>query len=127
MHRIHSAEELRALLSSSVASKPCDCGLGTCAGWDSMTEERWPATRMQQVATLRDSDIAEPSFEECHPNGTRYESPGAPVAVKFFPYNRCDIWRCTHCQRHLMRYTEFGGYYVDHRIRALTPDLSLLD
>lgn len=85
-----------------------------------MTEERWPAARMQQVATLRDPDIAEPSFEERHPHGTRYESPEAPVALKFFPYNRCDIWLCTQCQRHLMRYTEFGGYYLDHRVRALT-------
>jgi hypothetical protein len=127
MHLIHSAAELRDLLSSGVASKPCDCGLGACAGWDSLTEERWPAAQMQQVATLRDPEIAEPSFEERHPDGTRYESPNAPVAVTFFPYNRCDIWRCSQCQRHLLRYTEFGGYYVDHRIRALTPDLPLLD
>jgi hypothetical protein len=127
MHRIHSTDELRVLLGSSVASKPCDCGLGACAGWDSVTEDRWPAAQMQQVASLRDPDIAEPSFEESHPDGTRYESTDAPVAITFFPYNRCDIWRCTHCQRHLLRYTEFGGYYVDHRIRALTPDLTLLD
>jgi hypothetical protein len=127
MHRIDNAQELGALLSSGPALKPCDCALGPCAGWDSMTEERWPAKQMQPVATLRDPDIAEPSFEEQHPNGTRYESPDAPVALKFFPYNRCDIWRCTQCQRHLMRYTEFGGYYVDHRVRALTPKLALLD
>jgi hypothetical protein len=23
----------------------------------------------------------------------------------------------------LLRYTEFGGYYVDHRVRALNADL----
>jgi hypothetical protein len=79
------------------------------------------------VGSLRDLEIAEPTFEEQHPNGTRYESAAAPVAVKFFPYNRSEVWHCTQCQRHLMRYTEFGGYYVDHRVRALTPDLPLLD
>jgi hypothetical protein len=127
MHRIHSAEEFRTLLDSSTASKPCGCSLGACAGWESLTEERWPAGQMQQVATLRDPEIAEPSFEEKHPQGTRYESPDAPVAVKFFPYNLCDLWHCSQCQRHLLRYTEFGGYYVDHRVRALSSDLTLLD
>jgi len=127
MHRIHSAGELRALLDSSTASTPCGCALGACAGWESLTEDRWPASQMHQIATLRDPDLAEPSFEEKHPDGTRYESPDAPVAVKFFPYNRCDLWRCSQCQRHLLRYTEFGGYYVDHRVRALAPHLTLLD
>jgi hypothetical protein len=127
MHRIHSAEELRALLDASTASKPCSCALGACAGWESLNEDRWPKEQMKPVGTLRDPDLAEPTFEEKHPNGTRYESPDAPVAVNFFPYNRCDIWRCSTCQRHLMRYTEFGGYYVDHRIRALLPQLTLLD
>jgi hypothetical protein len=127
MQRIHNAEELRQLLARSPASQSCDCGLGACAGWDSLTEERWPAAQMQQLATLRDPEIAEPTFNECHPDGTRYESPDAPVAVAFFPYNRCDIWHCSHCQRHLLRYTEFGGYYVDHRVRALSPSLTLLD
>jgi hypothetical protein len=127
MHRIHSAGELRALLDSSTASKPCVCALGACAGWESLTEERWPASQMHQVATLRDPDLTEPSFEEQHPQGTRYESPDAPVAVTYFPYNRCDLWRCSQCQRHLLRYTEFGGYYVDHRVRALSPQLTLLD
>jgi len=127
MQRIHGAGELRALLDSRTASKPCSCALGACAGWESLTEDRWPSSQMQPIATLRDPEMAEPSFEEQHPEGTRYESPDAPVAVKFFPYNRCDIWHCSLCQRHLLRYTEFGGYYVDHRVRALTPDLTILD
>ena len=127
MHRIDSAQELKALQSSGPATSACNCALGACAGWGSMTEERWPASQMQPVATLRDPDMAEPSFEEQHPRGTRYESSDAPVVLKFFPYNRCDIWRCTQCQRHLMRYTEFGGYYIDHRVRALTPELTVLD
>jgi len=115
------------LLISRPASKPCSCALGACAGWESLTEDRWPSSQMQPFATLRAPEMAEPSFEEQHPEGTRYESPDAPVAVKFFPYNRCDIWHCSLCQRHLLRYTEFGGYSVDHRVRALTPDLTILD
>lgn len=127
MRLIQSAAELRALLSESTATSPCNCSLGGCAGWESLTEDRWPADQMQAVATLRDPDVYEPTFEERHPAGTRYDSPEAPVAVKFFPYNRCELWRCSQCARHLLRYTEYGGYYVDHRVRELPPKLDIID
>ena len=127
MQRIHSAAELRKLLSQAVPAHPCSCTVGTCAGWASLTEERWPAKQMQAVASLHDPEVYEPTFEELHPLGTRYDSPNAPVAVQHFPYNRCDIWQCNRCQRHLLRYTEFGGYYVDHRVRELSPTLDILD
>jgi len=127
MRLIQSAAELQALLADNAGTGPCSCSLGGCAGWESLSEERWPANQMQQIATLRDPELHEPTFEEQHPLGTRYDSPDAPVAVKFFPYNRCDIWRCGPCQRHLLRYTEFGGYYVDHRVRTLSPKLDIID
>jgi hypothetical protein len=88
-----------------------------------VAEERWPADRMTPVATLRDPQVNEPTFEEWHPHGTRYDAPDAPVAPRHFPYNRCDLWHCRQCQRHLLRYTEFGGYYVDPRVRVLDPAL----
>ena len=127
MKRIDTAAELRALQAGSRAAAPCSCGVGPCAGWTSLTEERWPAAQMQAVATLRDPEVYEPTFEERHPQGTRYDSPDAPVALKFFPYNRCELWRCGQCQRQLLRYTEFGGYYVDHRVRELAPGTEILD
>lgn len=101
----------------------CNCALGPCAGWESFTEERWPHTQMRPLGTLRDPALYEPTTEEYHPAGTRYESPEAPVAIRFFPYNRCDVFACGRCERVLMRYTEFGGYYVDHRVRQLDPAL----
>jgi len=127
MQAIHSAAELRALLRDSPAPTACQCSLGACAGWTSVGDERWPASHVQAVATLRDPELHEPTFEERHPQGTRYDSPGAPVAVTFFPYNRCELWRCQQCQRHLLRYTEFGGYYVDPRVRELAPGLDIID
>lgn len=114
-------EALRAL--SSDASRPCQCSLQHCTGWESVSEVAWPAAQMRQVATLRDPELYEPTFEEHHPAGTRYESPDAPVALTFFPYNRCEVYACGTCQQHVLRYTEFGGYYVDHRARRLNPDL----
>ena len=127
MRQIQSAAELKALLTNNAGTQPCNCSLGGCAGWESLSEDRWPAAQMQQVATLRDPELYEPTFEEHHPQGTRYDSAEAPVALKFFPYNRCELWHCSQCQRHLLRYTEFGGYYVDHRVRELSPKLDIID
>ena len=127
MKQITTATELRALQAASPAQPHCACSVGACAGWTSVTEERWPSQQMQAVATLRDPELYEPTFEERHPQGTRYDSPDAPVALKFFPYNRCELYRCDQCQRQLLRYTEFGGYYVDHRVRELTPGTEILD
>lgn len=105
----------------------CRCGLHEAVSWESLTEDRWPAALMQAVGTLRDRDIHEPTFEEFHPGGTRYDSRDAPIAVKCFPFNRCDVFRCTACARLVLRYTEFGGYYVDHRVRVVDPALVLVD
>ncbi|MDB5896239.1 MAG: hypothetical protein JWQ88_3770 [Rhodoferax sp.] len=120
---IPSSAELRKLLAKTAPPRSCTCALGACAGWESITEERWPAGQLDAVGTLRDAALYEPTFDELHPAGTRYESPDAPIALKFFPFNRCDVWHCQRCDKHLLRYTEFGGYYIDHRVRTLAPSL----
>jgi hypothetical protein len=118
---IQTAAGLRAALTPSAPSSACTCAIGACPGWESLAEYRWEARQMTQVATLCDPAIEEATLEEKHPQGTRYDSPDAPVAVKFFPYNRSEVWHCSRCNRHLLRYTEFGGYNVDPRVRALDP------
>jgi hypothetical protein len=118
---IQTAAELRSTLAPSAAPGACSCAIGACPGWESLAEYRWDARQMTQVATLCDPVIEEATLEEKHPQGTRYDSPDAPVAIKFFPYNRSDVWHCSRCDRHLLRYTEFGGYNVDPRVRALDP------
>ena len=75
---------------------------------------------MQAVGTLRDFNIVEPTYEEHHPAGTRYDSTDAPVVPGMFPYNRCEVHQCQQCMRYVLRYTEYGGYYVDHRARCLS-------
>jgi hypothetical protein len=104
-------------------SQPCSCALRPTACWESFTEDRWPKDNMTPLGTLREPDIYEPTQQEHHPNGTRYDSPDAPVAVEFFPYNVCDAYGCSSCHKTVLRYTEFGGYYVDHRVRELDPTL----
>lgn len=123
---VRTPQQLRELLGGH-HPQPCSCALRRCAPWDSVTEGDWPADHLRAVATLRDPAVDEPTFEEYHPHGTRYASPDAPVAPRFFPFNRCDIWHCSRCAQHWLRYTEFGGYYVDHRTRRLDPTLIVDD
>ncbi|OYU10347.1 MAG: hypothetical protein CFE38_18095 [Comamonadaceae bacterium PBBC1] len=126
------AQALKALAPSGLSTMTplaCSCSVGTCDGWESVSDDRWPAQHMSRLGTLRapvDPDApghTEATFEEFHPEGTRYESANAPIAPLFYPYNRCDVFECSTCQRVLLKYTEFGGYYVDHRVRALQVHL----
>ena len=91
-----------------------------------MPDARWPAAQMQAAGTLR-QELAEGqmelTFQEFHPNGTRYDSPNAPIAVDYFPYNRCDVFKCSTCQCAVLKYTEYGGYYVDTRARLVDPEM----
>jgi hypothetical protein len=81
---------------------------------------------MSTAGTLRRTlpeGVMEPTFEEFHPQGTRYESPQAPIALAFFPFNRCDVHTCSRCGCTALKYTEYGGYYVDHRVRLVRSAL----
>jgi hypothetical protein len=116
--------ELRQLSQGQTA--PCTCALKHCQGWESVSDDRWPAAQMPVAGTLRQplaDGQTEPTFEEFHPEGTRYESPDAPIALQHFPYNRCDVHTCLRCGGAALRYTEYGGYYVDHRARRVDPVL----
>jgi hypothetical protein len=118
---IQNVAELRLATARTVPPRTCRCAVGACEGWESLAEYRWDAQRMTPVGSLQDVAVPEPSLDEYHPGGTRYDAPDAPIALKFYPYNRCELWLCNACDRYLLRYTEFGGYNVDHRVRALDP------
>lgn len=119
------AAQLKALAQKP--SRPCTCGMGACVAWESVPGERWPAAHVTLLGSLCSADHfgPEPTYEEFHPNKTRYDSPDAPIAPAFFPYNRCDVFSCGQCDRLLLKYTEYGGYYVDDRVRAVRADLVL--
>ncbi len=117
-----------AQLRQFAQSKPdqCTCALKACQGWESVSDDRWPAEQMRLVGSLRkppQDDQTELTFEEFHPDGTRYESANAPIAPGYFPFNRCDVHSCTRCGCAVLKYTEFGGYYVDHRVRLVDAAL----
>lgn len=127
MQQIHTTAALQSLAQqgspATDAPARCSCRLSHFAGWDSITDERWPGAQMEQIANLRSPDAQEPTFTEYHPQGTRYDSPNAPIALAYFPTNRAGVWRCHDCGLQVLRYTEFGGYYIDHRVRVLDAAL----
>lgn len=117
---ILDCHQLKAVCQSD--PKQCVCSLKHCQGWESVSDDRWPAAQLQIKGTLRRplaEGQTEATFEEFHPDGTRYDSPQAPVAPTFFPYNRCDVFACSQCGCGVLKYTEYGGYYVDHRVRLV--------
>ena len=118
-----NADALLRIARLGNTGAPCShCAALVCPGWESVPGGFERAT-LQRIGTLRRPGDEEPTLEEHHPEGTRTGSANAPVAPPCFPYNRCDVWHCIACQRAFLRYTEYGGYYEDERIRALNAAL----
>lgn len=122
MREMNFSTLMQLATASAAVTAACSCNKVPLAGW-----QRLPSTleleRFEEVGTLVEDPYDEPTFAEYHPNGTRYESDDAPIAPRYFPYNRCQIDRCMNCGRHYLRYNEAGGYFTELRIRALQPQL----
>lgn len=114
--------DLISLASLDAAQADCaTCHTLVCPGWESLPVY-FDASKLRRVGTLRDEAAADPTVEEYHPDSTHTWSPEAPIAAAFFPYNRCDVYLCVSCSRPFLRYTEYGGYYIDERIREVHAD-----
>jgi hypothetical protein len=107
---------------SERVSTGCTCTATPTVGWQTLPLSM-PVAQLRETGTLVTGVEDEPSFAEYHPNGTRYWSDNAPIAPRYFPYNRCSVSECTVCGRCYLRYTEGGGYFVDQRIRLLKASL----
>jgi len=119
-------DDLARVARQAKVGAVCETCAGlVCPGWESLPGD-FERSRLRCVGTLRGSggdEPGEPTFAEHHPNGTHGWSADAPIAPAWFPYNRCGVWQCVTCARPFLRYTEYGGYYEDERIRALNADL----
>lgn len=113
---------LKLTADAAGVTQPCTCTKTSLAGWTSLPLSLQDA-QLVEVATLAPPGEAEPVYDEYHPAGTRYASDDAPIALRHFPYNRCNVSRCVSCARLYLRYQEGGGYFIDQRIRALNPAL----
>lgn len=119
--------DVPGLAHAADGAPPCPhCAVFRCPGW-----EPYPASASEAHLECRGAlwlpGDDEPTLAEHHPAGTNYWSADAPIALLAHPYNRCEVWQCARCRRAFLRYTEYGGYYVDRRIRALDPTLLVDD
>ncbi len=119
-----TADDLRRIAAErrSPVERCPTCGGLSCTSWEALPGG-FDARVLERVGTLRDPAVDDPTLDEHHPGGTHRWSPDAPIATRFHPYNRCDVWRCPACLRAFVRYTEYGGYYNEPRIREVTPAL----
>jgi hypothetical protein len=108
--------------SSSRVTRACACAIDSFREWSRVPVE-FPQAQMRTVGTLQGDPYVEATYAEYHPQGTGYWSADAPIAPRYFPYNRCTVQQCTVCGRVCLSYVEAGGYYVEPRIRALDPGL----
>jgi len=122
MKKIDVESLTRLAQASAAVTTACTCNKIPLTAWSAL-----PFTLnlngFEEVGALFDDAYDEPTFAEFHPAGTRYESDNAPIALNFYPYNRCTVTRCLECGRCYLRYNEAGGYFTELRIRALRPDL----
>ena len=115
-----TAAQLRAAVGPAAGCPHCEAL--RCDSWESVPGPLGPP-QLQALGTLRDPAIDEPVYDERLPPGMDTWHPRAPVAVLHAPYNRCTVWCCPQCRRGFLQFTEAGGYYVDHRLRAIDPAL----
>ena len=104
------------------AARCAVCGGLRCPGWEALPGG-FDDGGLRRVGTLRDAAVEDPTLDEFHPGGTHGWSADAPIAPRHHPYNRCDVWQCGACGRPFLRYTEYGGYYNEARIRELRAPL----
>lgn len=120
-----TAADLQAMPDPAQVSPGCVCAGIACAGWESIPAPLAPPL-VCRLGTLRDARIDEPPYDEWSVPGeprADYWSPSTAISPTHFPCNRCEVWACARCGRGFLQYTEFGGYYVDHRVRQIDPAL----
>jgi hypothetical protein len=116
-------ELLRQLAEKTdTVTVPCKCSPQLSRGWITVPLS-FPETDMADMGAVTEGDVDGLTVDEFHPNRTNYWSEDAPIAFAYFPYNRCRVQQCQVCERSYLRYTEFGGYYVDPRVRLLSAKL----
>jgi hypothetical protein len=111
-------DQLLELASFPLAVESCpECTSLSCPGWVSKPGY-FDLGKLNILGTLR-VEGAEECWEEYHPEGTNLWSEDAPISIQHHPYNRSDVLECLHCKRKFLHYTEYGGYYLDERLREL--------
>ncbi|WP_332848008.1 hypothetical protein [Massilia sp. S19_KUP03_FR1] len=118
LQQLDFATLLRLAQASNAVTVACSCIAVPLAAWQALPLSLELA-RFEDVGTLVDDPYDEPTFAEYHPARTHYDDAAAPIAPRYYPFNRCSVARCMQCGRIYLRYNEAGGYFTELRIRAL--------
>lgn len=114
--------ELRAYATQAAQQPRCaDCAALQKPGWESISGAM-NISHLACVGPLGTEDGWD-RLNEYHPQGSSLWSPDAPIALGWHPYTRSTLWRCARCAGVFLRYTEYGGYYEEERIRPLRAEL----
>jgi len=117
-----SEDDLRALALEAERRQRCpSCAALWRAGWEAVSGAM-RTDHLAMIGSLRRDDAAD-RLDEYHPDGTNLWSENAPIALGWHPYNLCSVWRCAACESIFLRYTEYGGYYEEERIRPVQSNL----
>lgn len=116
-----SSEQVTRIAQEHGSQPTCSaCSPYASPGWES-----FPGTEtdeaLQLLGALWLPGDEEPTLEEVRSPGVDAWSPLAPISLAHHPANRCEVWACRACGKPFLRYTEYGGYYEDRRIRELDP------
>ena len=116
-----SPEQVTRIAQEHGSQPTCSaCSPYASPGWES-----FPGTEtdeaLQLLGALWLPGDEEPTLEEVRSPGVDAWSPLAPISLAHHPANRCEVWACRACGKPFLRYTEYGGYYEDRRIRELDP------
>jgi hypothetical protein len=115
-------DQLLDIAKSARIVEACpECSSLSCPGWVSKPGY-FDLGKLKVLGTLR-TEGAEESWNEYHPTGTNLWSEDAPISVQHHPYDRSDVCECIRCKRKFLHYTEYGGYYLDERLRELSATL----
>lgn len=115
-------EQLLEIATSPRENEACsECSPLLCPGWVSKPGD-FDLSKLKVVGTLK-IEGAEECWEEYHPDRTNFWSDNAPISIQHYPYSRSDVCECIGCKKTFLHYTEYGGYYLDERIRELDSKL----
>ena len=114
--------DVHALAQARGDATPCTaCRPFASPGWETFPDSA-DAAVLQPLGALWLAGDDEPTLEEApRPTGIDRWSPLAPISLHHHPDNRCEVWACRQCGLPFLRYTEYGGYYIEKRIRQLQP------
>ncbi len=95
---------------------------GKFLAWQKITKEE---EKMLTILGLlvNDKGKQDDNPNKYHPEGTKYYSKEAPIALAYYPYNGCDVFQCSKSGKLYLIYTEHGGHKPERRCRLVQPQL----